>query len=87
MHLKPETNLIGLVAEANKLAIQVNFIHCDAPTRRGMLADTGLSDGGPHRAGGLTVIVIETALLAARGISAAGGGGAREEKTAGVTVS
>lgn len=52
-----------------------------------MLANTSFCHSGLHCAAGLTVIVIETAFLAARGITAAGGGSARVEKAAGVTVS
>lgn len=80
------TNLISFVAETDKLAIQVNFIYCDAPTGWGVLANARFCHSGAHHAWGLTVIIIETALLAARWITTAGGGGVREQQAAWVTV-
>lgn len=84
--MKKLSHLISLVIETDEFALQVNLIHRDAPTGRGMLADTGLCHGAPHHAGSLTVVVVETALLAARGVAAAGCSSGGLEQAAGVGV-
>lgn len=81
--------LVGLVAETDELALQVNFVHCDAAAGGGVLTNASLGHSASHHAGGLTVIVVQAALLGAAragGVAAAGGSGSGMDQAAGVAV-
>ena len=81
--------LVGLVAQTDELALQVDLVHSDAAAGGGVLTEAGLGHGAARHAGRLAVVVVEAALLGTGrtgGVAAAGSGGGRLEQAAGVAV-